>query len=882
MMSISSFLILMLNLYSSLSIEEFINNPVRSNKPSNVVEYTYIFDLEKNSNIIMTYDSNKTSVILNFENAYYHSYIYSHDFFMFNNETNKNFLLVNKQSYFITKKNEKYIFTYEKDAQSNYKYIGYIQRKNSKETKIILYGEKNNKIYFKLLPSGKSLDISIGTNDGYFSCKFLTKRVYFCAYSKNNILYLKYFTLFFGGNEKTEMNTKSFSDFIVHDNIILYDTSKNKIKILCTKSIDNSEIECTMLEISYDINDEDEITSVETKFIDIKKEEYKMKPSYEVDNCNYTMFNSEYLICCGKEDIIICERRDMNLKLIDLFNITLSGKIRNLTIENTDNEYVTLYYNNITHTGDENIYEYYIYPPKCENNAHLELSQFQSKSLNTDNLFKRNTNTNYYIILNNYPVEYGKIYINDELCEKDKKFLITDGNILTFISDNNKTVENLEIEYNISIHETYSTKCSLFLTIKSCYKSCKTCTDQTPDNNHHFCLSCKIEDEYYPYSSIESLNNCYNKKEMDSKQISYYFDEDKKSFVNCAPECQTCNGARDYNCLSCKNDNNYLHQGKCYSQCPNKTFPFIDSAGNKICKDCHQNCETCQSLGDDDYMDCLTCPKNYIFFKYYNEQNFRNCYYVISYKSKIFYSPNNQLISCKIFSKYIIENTNECIDELKEGHYVSNNETNILSLCHSSCKTCNNKYTDNDTNCLICSSGYFKTEESNTNCILESQIKPNYYKNEYNYIYYKCHENCFNCTSGFNILNGNMNCIMCQEGFYKLNGTDNCYNMTFLNKSYYFKDNMFFNCDENCLTCSEGKNETSNNCLSCDANKGLYLVDKLNNCKFRNYSGYYLDTNNVPQILKKCYYTCKSCLGPFIFDNISKIENHNCQECEDN
>ena len=49
--------------------------------------------------------------------------------------------------------------------------------------------------------------------------------------------------------------------------------------------------------------------------------------------------------------------------------------------------------------------------------------------------------------------------------------------------------------------------------------------------------------------------------------------------------------------------------------------------------------------------------------------------------------------------------------------------------------------------------------------------------------------------------------ISCKENFYKLNGTNNCYDKSILNDSYYFKDNMYFHCDENCLNCTEGKNK---------------------------------------------------------------------------
>jgi len=98
---------------------------------------------------------------------------------------------------------------------------------------------------------------------------------------------------------------------------------------------------------------------------------------------------------------------------------------------------------------------------------------------------------------------------------------------------------------------------------------------------------------------------------------------------------------------------------------------------------------------------------------------------------------------------------------------------------------------------------------------------------------------------------------------------------TLTEKGYYFKDNLFYPCDENCLTCSEGKNNYSNNCLSCKHDQ--YLVEDLNNCEYRNYSGYYLDNNDSK--LKKCYNTCETCNGAFEYDENSNKENQNCDKC---
>ena len=122
-----------------------------------------------------------------------------------------------------------------------------------------------------------------------------------------------------------------------------------------------------------------------------------------------------------------------------------------------------------------------------------------------------------------------------------------------------------------------------------------------------------------------------------------------------------------------------------------------------------------------------------------------------------------------------------------------------------------------------------------------------------------------------------MNCILCKEDYFKLNGTNNCYNKTSLNKSYYFQDDMFYHCDANCLTCSEGKSGTSNNCLSCDNNKDLYLLEDLNNCVYSNYSGYYLVNNT--NILTRCYYRCETCKGPLENNTETNGQNHNCIEC---
>ena len=59
-----------------------------------------------------------------------------------------------------------------------------------------------------------------------------------------------------------------------------------------------------------------------------------------------------------------------------------------------------------------------------------------------------------------------------------------------------------------------------------------------------------------------------------------------------------------------------------------------------------------------------------------------------------------QIITMKLlYSKYIIEKTNECINKPLIGYFISNNLTGLLSPCHSDCETCSINYTDTNPNC---------------------------------------------------------------------------------------------------------------------------------------------------------------------------------------
>jgi len=265
-----------------------------------------------------------------------------------------------------------------------------------------------------------------------------------------------------------------------------------------------------------------------------------------------------------------------------------------------------------------------------------------------------------------------------------------------------------------------------------------------------------------------------------------------------------------------------------------------------------------------------------------------NCFPIlINDKTKIIFDiseiyPETPNGTCLFFNKAIYAGKTEFISKPDNIYYILNNleNTGVIKNCSIACNTCLGENTTFTTNCIECAKGFYKTQDSNTNCISKDLIPTNYYFNTSDDIYYKCHENCYNCTNGY--ISGNMNCITCKNNYYFTfgNNKSNCHNMTLIRNGYYFKDNLFYHCDKNCLTCSEGKNESSNNCLTCENKKKLYMLEDLNNCELSNYTGYYLDKNT--SILKRCYTSCKTCNGPYENNTDSNLDNHNCILCADN
>ena len=386
-----------------------------------------------------------------------------------------------------------------------------------KKDEIIIYGRKGENIYFIYLKErGNPYFIRINNIGDIISCKFIRGSRYVCAYFQNNkicvsIIYRKIISSSYRLEIFSNIEIDDSKDY---DILILYDTDEQFYKILCYSNKKNNKPKCIAIycELWHHFERHNNYVDGELKKL-ILEENYSVSLS-KLHNCYLNEFNNEFLLCCGNNNIINCQRNNINkFNLIDHFSIGLSGEITNIILENKKDHLIISYKNQ---TSSKNyLYKYYIYPPKCKN-VSMRINSFQKSEISLSELFENKTNTKYYIRFHYLPASIQIISIGDErINSHNYKFQIkSEKEKLYFIYNSYEAKKNYDIIYNISIDETYSSTCKISLTINECYYSCKGCYYDINNSNstNHNCINCKEEYNYFPYS--EKLNNCYNEQEI--------------------------------------------------------------------------------------------------------------------------------------------------------------------------------------------------------------------------------------------------------------------------------------------------------------------------------------------------------------------------------
>ena len=704
---------------------------------------------------------------------------------------------------------------------SDVKYKGFIREKKFtdynplstiQQNEIVIYGIKGDNLYFQYIQANTNYLIKIENIREQISCKFIRSSRYVCSYFINEKMYVSSIILRYISRDQSQLTILEnieVEECNNYDNLILYDTDEEFYKILCCTKKITKEKKCSIIyaEVIVYLF----ITSITKNLNLIELNTDYTVSLFKTHNCYLNCFKDEFLLCCGESNNINCFRNNINnFSLINKFSITLSGSITNIIITNKP-DHVIISYKNETSIKNY-LYNYYIYPPQCKN-VYQKINSFQIFELNLSELFEKDTNTEYYISFPELPNKYGIIKIGEkEISSTNSKIeLKPEKEKLYFISKSYQALNNYDIDFQILIKETYSSKCKISLTVKECYYSCRGCIFDINNSNfsNHSCINCREDEKYFPYS--EKPNNCYKEQEMEKYFKDWYFNERQRIFENYESVFISNNDSNNGTQISCMNGNLYFYKGKCIKDCPYGTFGSQDDSGNKICENCYPNCADCKELGNSTDMKCSSCSENQIKYK-------QNCHFIYDNEIDKFYNPdNNEIVSClQFYNKYLIENTKECIDKPERGYFILNNITGLLSPCHFSCRTCSNKMIDDNSNCIECANDYFPIYGENlNNCYSNETIYNGYYlaiKND-SFIWKKCYEICDECYDEGN--STNMNCLSCKDLSYNLSSSY-IYNLTENN-------NCIKNCKRDFFMTS--KRECVKECPN-----GTYQYDLNNTC----------------------------------------------------
>ena len=331
--------VIILGYYSillAISSQQIIHNPIISDKEFNPINYILI--LQNNS--VMTISSHTLKIQNDFIKLFHQSYIFDQPIFLCKDESNNFFLLFKDKYYNAKLSSEKEIerVSLKKYLREDIKYLGYITciksdsfqlsysitLHSTKLNEILIYGKLDDEIVFYSSLKDKYYFFNVGDIDEQISCKLVNYCIYVRLFSLNNNIKISIFALLIS-SEMKKLYTEKVNNFEGYKNAILYDTSDSYYKILCAKKKDINSIKCLAINIiliSWNLFNNDYFT---IEFIELKND-YQLLFSYQEDNCNFTIYQSEYLLCCGKKDSIFCDRKDKDLNLVNNFDI---GKLSN-------------------------------------------------------------------------------------------------------------------------------------------------------------------------------------------------------------------------------------------------------------------------------------------------------------------------------------------------------------------------------------------------------------------------------------------------------------------------------------------------------------------------------------------------------------------------
>ena len=603
----------------------------------------------------------------------------------------------------------------------------------------------------------------------------------------------------------------------------------------------------------------------------------------------------ELIGCCLKRNIIKCIRINKSLTTINSFQIETEGEKSYLQILGiTYNQFIIAYEKN-----NKSVEAHIMKIPMLKSlKSTMSFFIHQENIIHVLSLFHRYTSVDHYILFTSLPSSLsGQFFYNEELIETNKKYLINDDNEFIFKTYSLKGTDIFKyLIYNL---ETYSSsEGEVTIKIKECYKSCSEC-DKEETTETHNCITC-AEEHYF---SPEDPKSCFM---ISEKKDNWYFDYHNNKFLICDEACVKCTKGKDTestNCepKSCSENYAYLEDDETNCILKSSTINYYLLQGNYFAK-CYETCKTCfvytyycdrcipgtvkgNAIPNCRYPEDLRNDGYYISGNYFEKchERCKTCNNGLDSENDI-----HNCITCND-NYYLVNGTSNCYTEtegLNKGYFLRPNPKDNNNLyfynCYDNCQSCNDIYDeDNDIqNCITCKTNYYFLVGS-SNCYDNTFIDNGYYLDD-NY-FFPCFSSCSLCYGQGN--DDNHNCQNCNEDYYFKDGTKNCYQINYKEQGYYLSNNIFYPCNNYCKTCSSEEKSNSQNCLTCKIidSEQFYLIENVNNCSTipnANAIGFYYDSST--NLLKKCHFSCKTCLGePIENDDLSQ-ENLNCDICQNN
>ena len=600
----------------------------------------------------------------------------------------------------------------------------------------------------------------------------------------------------------------------------------------------------------------------------------------------------ELIACCTKSNIIKCIRINTSLTIINSFQIETEGEKSYLQILGISSKKFIISYEK----NNKSVEAHIMRIPLLKNlKSTMSFFIHQENVINVLSLFNKYTSIDHFIQFTSLPSSLsGQFYYNEELIETEKKYLINEDNKFIFKTFSLKGTDIFKyIIYNL---ETYSSsEGEVTIKIKECYKSCFECDEEETTESHN-CIKCAEEH----YISPEDPKSCFM---ISEKKDNWYFDIDNNQFLFCDEACIKCTKGKDTESTHCKpkacsEDYAYLEDDETNCILKSTKIDYYLIMGDYFAK-CYETCKSCyvtttycdrckpgtvkgNATPNCRYPEDLLNDGYYISGKYFEKCDSRckTCNNGLDSENDI-----HNCITCNN-NYYLVNGTSNCYTETEgenKGYFLRENSTDhklYFYKCYDNCNSCNDIYDeDNDVqHCITCKDNFYFFSGT-SNCYDNTFIEKGYYLDG-NY-FFPCFRSCSKCYGEGNDINHN--CQNCKENYYFEDGTKNCYQIDYKEKGYYLSNNKFYPCNNYCKTCSSEEDLNSQNCLSCKTidSEQYYLIENINNCStIPNAIGFYYDSST--NLLKKCHFSCKTCIGePIENDELSK-EDLKCDICQNN